>query len=69
MKSWPDRLKEIPLNCLETQIKSQRSNVAIAQRDLETMTRIFSERTHQVNSADATMNGLGIAPAYTAKNV
>ena len=44
MKSWPDKLREIPIGRLEDMIRRTKSDIEIKQRDLKIMERILKER-------------------------
>lgn len=43
MKSWPDKLRQLPVDILKREIEKQKSKIAIAQKDLKTMERILNE--------------------------
>lgn len=45
MKTWPQRLRELPLDRLQARIEVQKKDLEIVRRDLETMERILHERT------------------------
>ena len=45
MKTFMDRLISCPLELLKLKIKQQEAELAILQRDLETMKRVLVERT------------------------
>jgi hypothetical protein len=44
MKSWPDKLRETPIDNLTRMIAKQKSEIKIKQRDLETMEKILKEK-------------------------
>jgi hypothetical protein len=44
MKSWPDKLREIPLERLTAMIREIKADIKIKTRDLATMERIMAER-------------------------
>jgi hypothetical protein len=44
MKTWIDRLREAPTEKIEMEIKNQKCQIQIAQRDLEDMERILAEK-------------------------
>jgi len=44
MKSWPQKLREIPIERLAAMIKEHRIDITVKQRDLDAMERIMSER-------------------------
>jgi len=52
MKSWPDRLKEIPLERLEEAIKWEKREVEMRQKSLRTMERILEERVAENKSGN-----------------
>jgi len=45
MKTYKDRLQECPIDMLKARIKWQEAEVAIVNRDLETMRSVLAERT------------------------
>jgi len=45
MKTWVDKLRKISLEKLDNLILFQKRDIEIKQRDLETMERVFNERT------------------------
>lgn len=44
MKTFIDKLRETPIENLEQMIQRQKSEIKIAQRDLERMERVLEER-------------------------
>lgn len=44
MKSYPDKLRELPISVLKHMIEQQEKEIVIMERDLETMKRILEER-------------------------
>ena len=44
MKSWVDKLRQMPDDRLKDAIERQEKEIAIAQRDLDTMKRVLKER-------------------------
>lgn len=47
MKSWPDRLRELPIERLEALLREQKARVEIEQRNLKTIEEIFFEKASQ----------------------
>ena len=44
MKTWPQKLREMPLDLLRDRIAQQAEDIERARRDLETMKRVLEER-------------------------
>lgn len=44
MKSWPDKLREVPIERLNAMIHNTRCNISIKKKDLKILERIKEER-------------------------
>lgn len=49
MKSFPDKLREMPIDKLQHRIKIEKQNLALLERDIYLMERILSERVNNTN--------------------
>ena len=47
MKSYPDRLKELPIEILKKRIDGQKKWIKIAERDLDFMERALTEKARE----------------------
>lgn len=45
MKSWPDRLKELPTEHLERMIEAQKREIEIKVRDLHSLEKVLEEKS------------------------
>jgi len=45
MKTWIDKLRETPLELLESMVEQQKRDIEIKQRDLQTMERVLAEHS------------------------
>jgi len=48
MKTFIDKLREVPVNRLENMILCQKNQIKTSQRDLETMERVLDEKEKSV---------------------
>ena len=53
MKSWPDRLRELPIERLESLLREQKARVETEQRNLKTIEEIFFEKVIKRNIHEA----------------
>lgn len=49
MKTYVDKLRECPIEILESLIEKQEADIKIALSDLELMKRILSERSESIS--------------------